>query len=159
MVFDCELVSQSYKRLFFFHPHSSIPISKWNIISIFKLDFHFHFLIGFSFQFLNIVPFFHPHSSIPISKWNIISIFKLEFHFHFLIGFSFQFLNIVPFFYYFSLPFANFYFRYFHFRYFRFHFLFRSQSTIGFLPIFFSLKNMNLAAHFLLLTFFDNINF
>ena len=33
--------------------------------------------------------------------------------------------------------FCYFHLRYFHFRYYRFHFLFRSQSTIGFLPIFF----------------------
>ena len=36
--FDCELVSQSYKPLFF-HRHLSIPIRKWTFISIFKLDF------------------------------------------------------------------------------------------------------------------------
>ena len=83
--FDCELVSQSYKPLFLV-PHSSIPlflwtffpISKWTIISIFKLDFHF--LIGYSFSYWIFV-FELDFFFIRISQFSIFVISLISFQF------------------------------------------------------------------------------
>ena len=88
-IFDCELVSQSYKPLFFFIFSSANPQ--------FSLFLNFRYFHELSLQFLNGLTFisifklnFHLHLYGLFCTKMVIFIFKLDFHF--LFGFSFAFV-------------------------------------------------------------------
>ena len=159
MFFDCELVSQSYKPLFFSvtipqfslflnFRYFSISVTFINFLSNFQIGFYFHFQIELTFSdwiFISPVLYRTGHFSIMVISFDLC----LQVYFHFLIGLFFQFLNfligiILPirketFFHFLigiSFPILFYIFPFFFF--FSFYLSpFCSQSNIGFLPIFF----------------------
>ena len=68
----------------FFWGHISFPFSIWTFISLFYLDFYFHFLFGLYFSFLFWLLF-------PFSIWTFIFLFYLDFYLPFLFGLLFPF--------------------------------------------------------------------